>query len=274
MIKRKISIIGLGLIGGSIGLALKNIGRFFVTGFDTDPKTQNLALKMGAIDHKSDNLKDCVQDSEVVFVATPISETLNTLKKIEPFLKSVAIVSDVASVKTKIVQSCPPNITFIGGHPMAGKETTGIGGAQKDLFVNKKWILTSRNRALEQIISLLGAKSTIMNAKSHDQSVATISHLPFIVSNVLFSSASNNKKCLDIAAGGFRDVTRLASGNPTLHTDIVMANKVNILKQLDLFVLELNRIRNLIEQRDKNIIKKFFTYNKIKRDKWLEGAKL
>lgn len=270
MIKQKISIIGLGLIGGSIGLALKDTGRFLVSGFDTDSKSLNMALKIGAVDQKMKMLSE-IHNSDIVFIATPISETTKTLKKIAPFLKANAIVTDVASVKSEIVKSCPKNITFVGGHPMAGKETTGIIGAQKDLFVNRKWILTSRNHALEQIISQMGAKPKIMDVKTHDQSVAAISHLPFIVSNVLFSSAKNG---LSIAAGGFRDTTRLASGNPTLHTDIVIANKVNILKQLDSFTSELNKIRNLIEIGNINNIRKFFVENKTKRDRWLKEENL
>lgn len=270
MIKQKISIIGLGLIGGSIGLALKDTGRFLVSGFDINPKSLNIALKIGAINQKMKTLSD-IHDSDIVFVATPISETINTLNKIAPFLKTGALVTDVASVKAKIVKSCPRNMTFIGGHPMAGKETAGITEAQKDLFVNRKWIITSRNQTLEQITSLIGAKPTIMNAKLHDQSVAAISHLPFIISNILFSSVKNG---LNIAAGGFRDTTRLASGNPTLHTDIVIANQKNILRQLDIFTSELNKTRNLIEFGNINNIRKLFVDNKTKRDRWLKEENL
>ncbi len=270
MTKQKISIIGLGLIGGSIGLALKSTGKFLVSGFDTDSKSLNTALKIGAIDQKMKTLSE-IHNSDIVFIATPISETSKTLKKIAPFLKIGTIVTDVASVKAEIVKSCPKNIAFVGGHPMAGKETAGITGAQKDLFVNRKWILTSENHALEKIISLMGAKPKIMDVKTHDQSVAAISHLPFIVSNVLFSSAKNG---LSIAAGGFRDTTRLASGNPTLHTDIVIANKKNILKQLDIFTSEINKIRNLIEIGDISNIRKFFVDNKMNRDRWLKGVNI
>lgn len=269
MTKQKISIIGLGLIGGSIGLALKNTGRFLVSGFDIDSKSLNTALKIGAIDQKMKTLSE-MHNSDIVFVATPISQTINTLKKIAPFLKAGAIVTDVASIKTEIVKSCPKNITFVGGHPMAGKETAGILSAQKDLFVNKKWILTSKNQTLEQIISLIGAKTKIMNSKLHDQSVATISHLPFIISNLLFSSA---KSGLDIAASGFRDTTRLASGNPQLHTDILMANRDNILSQLEVFTSELNKIKDLVTTKNKNALNKLFVKNKTKRDKWLEVLK-
>ena len=284
MINFKVTIIGLGLIGGSIGLALKSKTGCTVVGFDTDEGAMKEALKLGAIDSGAVNIFKCISDSEIVFIATPISKVMPTLRLIAPMVKPGTLITDVASVKGKIMDEAMKivgnKVAFIGGHPMAGKETSGIGVAEKDLFVGRKWILIpgkqsskKNQQKLEETIKVIGGIPITIEAQAHDQSVAVISHLPFVVSNTLFNSATGSQNwemAKNLAAGGFKDTTRLASGNPTMHSEIVLANRDNVLNELDSFISKLKITRNLIASGDGCKIESFFSTTKISRDKWLK----
>jgi len=280
-----VAVVGLGLIGGSIGLALKARTQFRVCGFDLDNATVRKAYEIGAIDSHIQELKDIGSQADLIFIATPIAETIRTIKSLMPFLSSGTIMTDVASVKSEIVsylegEFLNSGVSFIAGHPMAGKETQGIDSADQDLFEGRAWILVPGTNipkvaynALENVITIIGAKPILLDAQTHDEAIAAVSHLPFLVARMLFGTVAESplwEVSRRLAAGGFRDSTRLASGNPQLHTDIVCANREQILLALDCLEKNMKNMRTLLESGTRESIMDFFQENKNLRDQWYE----
>lgn len=262
----KVTIIGVGLIGGSMGLALRgwNLASQ-VTGVDTDQANLELAFELEAVHRISQNMFEAVADADLVVIATPVGLTRELVAKIAPYLKGGCIVTDVGSTKADVVnqveQLMPPETCFIGGHPMTGAETAGVKGADRYLFENAMYILTpSKNTAkdaLEKIkllIEGLGARCVELDPQEHDIMVAVVSHLPHLVATALVNTASEldqeHHGLLMLAAGGFRDTTRVASGNPLMWKDICLTNKECILMVLDKFAGALERARSLVERCD------------------------
>jgi prephenate dehydrogenase len=278
-----VGIVGLGLIGGSIGLALKAQTHFTVSGFDLDAAVAKRALNIGAIDFDVQKLADIGSRASLVFVAAPIAQTAQTIKNQLPFLAPGTIVTDVASVKRDIINAvekelCDKDVTFIAGHPMAGKETQGIDAADANLFAGRPWVLihndnssTEAYNTLEDVITSMGAETIVLDAETHDMAVAAVSHLPLLVANTLLETVAENQLwdiASKLAAGGFRDTTRLASGNPQLHKDIVCANREKILLALNKLEDHLREIRQLVESRNEQDLVRFFERNKHIRDQW------
>lgn len=232
----RIGVIGAGLIGGSIILALneKNYKLKVVTG----NKTTQEKLAEKDIE-ASDDIK-ILSDCDMVFVCTPMNKTLEVLDKLENIVSKNTIVSDVASLKEFVMQKrrC---YRFIGSHPMAGTEKSGFSAAIKDLFFGAKWILTPSDDikeneilALKNVISATGATVLIMNPEEHDQCVALISHMPMFISQALMKSAMSEKQALILASSGFRDMTRLSMSNIEMAEDMMKMNRYNIQKALHL----------------------------------------
>lgn len=281
-----VGIIGLGLIGGSIGLALKAKTQFRIYGFDPDATVAKRALDIGAIDFYVQELEEIGSQANLIFIAAPIAQTAQTIKSLLPFLSAGTIVTDVASVKWGIVNEVEKelfnkNVTFIAGHPMAGKETQGVDTADPKLFEGRPWVLISNDnsavedyKTIENVIKLMGAETIVLDAETHDMAVASVSHLPLLVANTLLETVAESQLwdiSSKLAAGGFRDTTRLASGNPQLHKDIVCANREKILLALSELEEKLREIRKLVESRDGEELVKFFESNKHIRDQWYEG---
>lgn len=262
----KVTIIGVGLIGGSMGLALRgwNLANQ-VTGVDTDQANLELALELEAVHLTSQNIMEAVADADLVVIATPVGLTGEIVAKIAPCLKQGCIVTDVGSTKADVVKQVerlmPAGTGFIGGHPMTGAETAGVKGADRYLFENAVYILTpSKNtdkKALGKIkllIDGLGARCIKLDPQEHDIMVAAVSHLPHLIATALVNTASELEQehhgLLMLAAGGFRDTTRVASGNPLMWKDICLTNKESILLVLDKFAEVLERTRALVEKCD------------------------
>jgi prephenate dehydrogenase len=260
----KIAIIGLGLIGGSLGLALKRSGMagVKVVGVPRREETLEQALRMGAIDEgTTDHVKGCA-DADIIFICTPMYLILPMVKEIASSLKKGAIISDVGSSKYEIVsgaeKSIPKKVYFVGGHPMAGKETTKLDSADPDLFKDKIWILTKTSRtsqrALEQVnklVSSLGAKVLEMDPKTHDLVVAAISHMPLAVAVSLVNAVAGEPQkelMVKCAASGFRDTTRIASGDPILGVDMFTTNRKAVLKMISAFKKALADLERLIKE--------------------------
>jgi prephenate dehydrogenase len=280
-----VGIVGLGLIGGSIGLALKAKTQFSIYGFDLDAAVAKRALEIGAIDSYVQKLEDIGLQANLIFIAAPIAQTAQTIKNLLPFLSPGTIVTDVASVKWGIVNEVEKelfnrDVTFIAGHPMAGKETQGIDTADPKLFEGRPWVLIHNDnvpleayKQMENVITLIGAQTIVLDAETHDMAVALVSHLPLLVANTLLETVAENQLwniSSKLAAGGFRDTTRLASGNPQLHKDIVCVNREKILLALSELEQKLGEIRKLVESRDEEELVKFFARNKSIRDQWFE----
>ena len=270
----KIAIIGLGLIGGSIGLALKTETRI---GIPRREETLRQALAMGAIDEGTLDLQRGVAAADIVFICTPISLIIPTLQKIKNNLKKGAIVTDVGSTKEEIVSQAekimPKGTFFIGGHPMAGKETTKLEAAEGSLFNGKVWIVVAGRKSkienrkskigtlekLKEVIEMTGAKTVEMDAKTHDLVVAGISHMPLAVAAALVNAvaAEKDKDLMGAcAASGFRDTTRIASGDPQLGVDMFKTNKKAVLKMIGDFKKSIARMEKLIKAGNSEAIKK------------------
>lgn len=242
----KIAIIGLGLIGGSI---LKSLG---------ESDWEIAAVSKSSYDkaksytpYASDMIED-VRGADVVFVCTPMNEAKNTLKRLENIVSPKCIVCDVCSLKGFLEGGYKFN--YIGTHPMAGTEESGFDASKDDLFLGAKWVITNRNAILEEIIKFMGATPVLMDAKTHDFAAAQISHLPILLSFALFNSVESDE-AKTIAASGFRDTTRLALTNEVLAGDMLKLNKKNIDKSLDLFIKELNYLKNLKDDERIKVLK-------------------
>ncbi len=260
----KIAIIGLGLIGGSLGLALKRAGMsdLRVVGIPRRAETLQKALEIGAVDEgTTDHVKGSA-DADIIFVCTPINLIPAIVQEIAPALKKGAIVSDVGSSKYEIVsgaeKATPKGVHFVGGHPMAGKETTKLESADPDLFKEKIWILTETSKTskkalekIEEVVRLIGGLVVRMEPKTHDLVVAAVSHMPLAVAASLVNTvAAEPQKDLMVkcAASGFRDTTRIASGDPILGVDMFTTNKKAVLKMVGAFKRSLSNLEKLIKE--------------------------
>ncbi len=242
-----IGIVGLGLIGGSIGLDLRSRG-FSVFGVSSREQTCQRAVALGVADTASINLSDMAA-ADVVFICTPLGSIESIAQKLIPHLSSDTILTDVGSVKTPIVQpvsSLWPN--FVGGHPMAGTAESGIEAAVRDLFVGRPYVVTPTAETpmlaverVEEIARSLGAKVYRCGPEEHDRAVAGISHLPIMVSASLIAACAQEgdrdivKLVQHLASSGFRDTSRVGGGNPELGVMVAKYNRVELLRSLSIY---------------------------------------
>jgi len=261
-----IAIVGLGLIGGSICKKLKSQNsKFKVIGIARREETAKKALELGIVNEATTDLVQGVKDADIVFICTPINLIIPILKGIAPNLKPGAIVTDVGSTKEEIVKQAkkimPKGTYFIGGHPMAGKEKVKFEEVEAGLFQDKIWILMPDERVevLENIIKKLGARIIKMDAKKHDLVVAGISHMPLAVAAALVNAVAESKEATaemkQCAASGFKDTTRVASGDPVLGVDMFTTNKKSVLEMISAFKKSLANLEKKIKKGDPDKIK-------------------
>jgi prephenate dehydrogenase len=256
----QITIIGVGVIGGSLGLAIKKHYRSVtVVGFDRKPVLQR-ALRKEAIDKAAPSLRSAVQHADLIVLATPVSEILKDLSRVAQYAPLRALVTDVGSVKGGIVRRALqlfPHGNFVGGHPMAGVELSGVEAAHPLLFENAVYVLTpthgsvtSAVKRLASFLEELGARVVLLNSKTHDEVASVVSHLPQLtavaLTNVAGRRHASGRLHLRLAAGGFRDLTRIASSKPEIWSDILMLNSGEIDKSLKLMIRELQAYRKLL----------------------------
>ncbi len=242
------AIVGTGLIGGSIGLALRERG-WWVVGTDQDEAVAAEALKRGALDELGPP-----DDADIAFVATPVGSTAVEARK--ALAAGSGLVTDVGSVKVPIV-SAVADRRFVGGHPMAGSEQEGVAGARADLFQNAVWVLTPTDETdddslvkIRSVVASLGADVVSLAPDRHDALVAVVSHVPHLTAATLMALADERSEehqvMLRLAAGGFRDMTRIASGHPGIWPDICDENSEAICSVLDRFIAALAEVRSLV----------------------------
>jgi prephenate dehydrogenase len=247
------AIVGTGLIGGSIGLALRTRG-WHVTGRDVDPLRIAQAREIGAVDTEGVD-----PDAEVVFVATPVAEVGSEARR--ALGEASGVVTDVGGVKAPIVAAVDDS-RFVGGHPMAGSEQDGLAGADADLFVGATWVLTptpatdpAAYTALRGVISSLGADVVALTPERHDDLVAVVSHVPHLAAASLMRLAAERAEehaaLLRLAAGGFRDMTRVAAGHPGIWPDICSDNSAAIVAVLDRLMVALGGVRDAVATGDR-----------------------
>jgi prephenate dehydrogenase len=263
---RQITICGVGLIGGSLGLAMKKRGfAGKVMGFGR-PTTMERALKTGAIDEGSSNLADAVREADVVYLASPIMHILELMEQLPPLVKRDALITDAGSTKAVISEKgsalFPSQPWFVGGHPMAGKETTGVESADADLFVNARYALTPFSRhhldppvAREFVnwLDVIGSRVMILNADVHDEIVTWTSHLPQMVSTALGAAVLENLKFpedLQLSAGGLRDTSRLAESSYNVWRDIALTNPDNLDRAITAYIQVLDHLRENLRTRE------------------------
>lgn len=285
---RKITIIGVGLLGGSIGLAArKNRVAGEVAGFVRRKETIRACEKFGATDFTTTDLLAAVSNSDLIILCTPLAQMSALAKQFLPALKRGAIVTDIGSVKAETVRELEAVFVnsgahFIGSHPMAGAEKTGVVAARANLFENAVCVLTPNKKTnptalkkLEQFWKSLGARVVKMDAAQHDLLVSRTSHLPHVVAATLANLVlhpANPKAQSQLCATGFRDTTRIASGSPEMWRDITLANRKNISKSMDALVAELKRFQTALKKSDAQAISLFFATAKSRRDHWCAGA--
>ncbi len=261
---KQITIVGCGLLGGSFALALRRAG---FTGQITacgGNRGARLAVEMGIVDSYEESFEiGKICQADLIFLAAPIGAILDFLKTKIPQLKPDAIVTDAGSTKVEICRVADAvmtnEINFIGGHPMAGSEQTGVEYSRADLFEGATWALMEDAKipsetfeTLKNLITSFGAKPLITQPENHDKAVALVSHFPQILSSVLASSLNEGEDALarKLAATGWRDMTRLAGSSWSVWRDIVMTNDGNLSEAVDGMISQLQRLKEALEQRD------------------------
>ncbi len=257
---KKIAIIGLGVIGASLGMALQSARPDLeVLGTDIDPATVDKAMEMAAISRPLFN--EDISTCDVVFIATPLRIIPQILMQIWDGLSPGTIVSDVGSVKSWVMKQyeeyLPPGVIGIGGHPLAGSDRSGITGADKYLLQNAVYVLTplvttavEKVESLKDLLSETGAKMVILSPDEHDQMVSKVSHLPHIVAASLMNKLEQHQGALRLAAGGLRDTTRIAASNPELWEDILLLNGIAVAEEIRDLISQLNYYLQAIENHD------------------------
>ena len=253
MTARRANVVGLGLIGGSVGQALRARG-WHVSGRDANPETAERARELGAVDQIGFD-----EGAAITFVATPVSAIAEAVKA--ALAEGVGLVTDVGSVKTPVAEAVD-DPRFCGGHPMAGSELIGVDGADPDMFSGAVWVLTpgptTPDNVFTQIagiVSELGAEVIALSAQHHDALVAVVSHVPHLVATTLMNLADTRSEdhaaLLRLAAGGFRDMTRIASGHPAIWPDICAENQAAIVDALDELLATLAGVRQMVAETDR-----------------------
>ena len=279
----KITIIGVGLIGGSLAKAIKenNLAKV-VFGYGRDLNRLEKAKKAYVIDQFSTNLKDAINDSDIVIIATPVGSFKEILIEIKPFLTSKIVISDVGSTKTNIALIVSQTLGdysnyFIPAHPIAGKEKSGFEASESNLFNNRKVIITPLETSSPDSINLIqkmwegtGADVDFMSPESHDELLGMTSHLPHMLAFSLVNYLiSKNPSASIYAAGGFKDFSRIASGDAVMWRDICIQNKDQIISHIKGYQKTLNSLVDAIENENSDELDLLFTSAKKTRDSWV-----
>ncbi|WP_099158355.1 prephenate dehydrogenase [Virgibacillus ndiopensis] len=280
--KRKILMVGLGLIGGSLAKNLAQSNENYIIGYDTNEKTIEYALMNGIIDESCTSVTEAIKDLDFVIIGTPISQTIAIMQKLDKIeLDHNVIVTDVSSVKEPIMKTAKSlsnrNITFIGGHPMAGSHKKGITAAKEHLFENAIFVLTpllncasEHIEALQQLLKDTKSHFVILHPNEHDEMTGVISHFPHLIASSLVHQAKKweltHEYIPKLAAGGFRDITRIASSNPEMWQDIFYHNRGKMSQLLADWITEMSELKDLLENNDKNRIISYLQQAKEYRD--------
>ena len=281
---QKISLIGVGLLGGSLGLAIRQrqlASR--VEGYVRREASVAECQAKGVLDLASTQLHPVVDGADLIILCTPLSRMRELAEKMIPALKPGALVTDVGSVKGSVVQELEPLFAsakahFVGSHPMAGAEKIGVSAARADLFQDAVCVVTPTShapvkavRAIEEFWKAVGSRVLRLTPEMHDDLVSRSSHLPHVVaaelSNYVLSPA-NPKEQAQVCATGFRDTTRIASGSPEMWRDIALANRKNLARVLGVFIEDLQEFQLALDHGDVKVIDEFFVNAKQRRDAW------
>jgi prephenate dehydrogenase len=256
----KIAVLGLGLIGGSVGLAAR-AGGAHVVGFDPDPRTREQALSLGAVDEAAEQPESALKDAQVAIAATPIGALAQIVNLALRTAPADCVISDVGSTKRVLLAELgeqPGLERFIGGHPLAGSHMGGIEHARADLFQGSSWCLmpSAQTRLADRLRTLVegfGATPVEIDAQTHDRLMARISHLPHVLANVLVAGVADcgqRERALAATGPSFRDATRVAGASSAIWTDIYLSNADMLIEAIDGAVEQLARVRELLSERN------------------------
>jgi len=281
---QKVTVIGVGLLGGSLGMALRRRGLARQgVGFVRREAARGECRKARAVDDATTDLVEAVSDADLVVLCTPLAQMEPLARAMRGALKPGAVVTDVGSVKGPVVRRLESLLKragaeFVGSHPMAGNERTGVGAAHADLFEGAVAVVTptarTSARALREVRRLwtgVGARVLEMGADEHDRLVSRSSHLPHVVASALAAlvlAPGRNPRQKDLCATGFRDTTRVASGSPEMWRDIALANRRHLDRALDELMRELGKVRKWLAAEDAEALFEFFQVAKARRDAW------
>lgn len=273
---KKITIVGVGMIGGSLGMAIKknNLAKE-VVGLSYQQKSLDAAIKNNAIDVGCTDIQQAVRNADLVILATPVDSIIKMLSAINPYLKRGCVVTDVGSSKVEIVEAVDKKLKsanfFVGSHPLAGSEKVGSDNAREDLFENSLCIMTpqksTHRTAREKVKKFwmkLGADVKFLKPEEHDETLSYVSHLPHLIAYGLMETIP--EKFIEFSPRSLKDTTRIAGSSPQMWNDICMSNSTYILKALDETVKNLAVLRKAIVRHDQKTLMEHFTKAKEKRD--------
>ena len=287
MFFERVAVIGVGLIGGSFSLVLKEkklCGH--VVGVGRSAANLKFALERGLIDSVASDVAAAVRGADLVLVSAPVAQFENIFQEIKAILKPGALVTDAGSTKRDVVATARAALgakiaQFVPAHPIAGAEHSGAAAANPDLFRGRRVVLApieeNSRQDIETISGLwtvIGARVTRMTPEEHDAVFAAVSHLPHLLAYALVNDVSkrpNSAQLFGYAAGGFRDFTRIASSQPEMWRDICMANRDRLLHELHLYERKLKAIGQMLEESDASALEKLFAEARAAREKWIKG---
>jgi prephenate dehydrogenase len=284
----RVAVIGVGLIGGSFALGLKQAQACrHVVGVGRSAANMKTALERGIIDSIATSLAEAVRSADLILVAAPVAQFAGIFESIKEPLQPSALVTDGGSTKRDVIAAARNALKekigqFIPAHPIAGAEKSGADAANASLFRGKRVILTPLEensaaavRRVTQAWAACGARTSTMDAEEHDSVLGTVSHFPHLLAYALaqeVASRANSARLFEIAGAGFRDFTRLASSHPEMWRDISMANRDRLLAEIASFEKKLTELRGLLETNDAAALEKIFAQARDARDKWLNSS--
>jgi len=281
----KLAVVGVGLIGGSLALALKEAGAVgHVVGIGRGLPNLETALRLGVVDSYTLDLAEGVADADVIFLATPVQALGTVAEQAMPHLKAGAIITDGGSVKQAVIDAIEPHLRddvhFVPGHPIAGTENSGAEAAFATLYRDRRCILTPTGKTasealdrMQRMWQLVGSQVVIMDVEKHDRVLAAISHLPHMVAYALVNAVGSydryNENILEYSAGGFRDFTRIASSDPTMWRDIAMTNREALIEMMEQFETFFAELKEDVATGSGERLFEFFRRSKESRDEIL-----
>ena len=292
---KKLVIFGVGLIGGSVALALKQAGATtHIVGVGRSQESLSEALQLGAIDSMETNIQAACSDADIILIAAPVAQIAPILQSIQPHLNRHTVITDAGSTKGEVM-ACAQSVLgeqfsqFVGGHPIAGAEKSGVSAAKADLYVGKNVVLTPanlQNDALQtnrdavlrvhDLWTQCGANVSEMPAETHDRIFAAVSHLPHLLAFALvddIAARPNAEQLFSFAASGFRDFTRIAGSHPEMWRDISLANQTALLSEIDAFERELSQLKQHLKNADGAALQALFERASVARNNWANGKK-
>lgn len=280
----------MGLIGGSVALALKKTGcTAQIVGVGRSSKSLQTAVDLGVIDIASSNVADAIKDADIILIAAPVAQTTAILTAIKPHLSANTVITDAGSTKSDVLSAAKEILgaqftQFVGGHPIAGAEKSGVTAATADLYLNKNVVLTPTAvtnpdtiHRVRELWQTCGANVSEMPAETHDGIFAAVSHLPHLLAFALVdevASRPNAEQLFGFAASGFRDFTRIAGSHPEMWRDISLANKTALLNEITAYQNELSNLKRMLEREDGDALHALFERASVARNNWAATKKL